>query len=187
MAAGGVCDGGTTPPPPQLQSCHDHGGWGGTQGVPGPSRSYARFRGQYGQLNVDNDLDQDDLNFLSHHLAPGTTSGYACVWAKFARFCSERNVDPFTCRPSIIVKYVRSIFQLGASYNTINHTRSAISNLHQGYGNLSAGQHTLVKQACKATFRLLPRYRNTFDIQPVLTYVKQVLGNYAMLPLKFLT
>ena len=82
------------------------------------------------------------------------------------------------------------MFEDGAKYRTINYARSAISKLHSGFDGIPAGQHILVKQAVKAAFRLrppLPKYKNTFDITIVLTYVKQILGNNSFLSLRLLT
>ena len=53
----------------------------------------------------------------------------------------------------------------------------------------SIGEHSLVGQALKATFRLrppLPRYKSTFDISPVLDYVAS-LEPLDSLNLKMLT
>ena len=125
-------------------------------------------------LGKDNTLDDDDVEFLSHHLAPGTTAGYNCVFKKFKTFCSEFDVDPCTCSPEIIVNYIRRLFNNGAEYMTVNHHRSAIAKFHRGFGGESIGTHTLVKQAVKSVFRLrppLPKYRATFDIVPVLQYL----------------
>ena len=64
------------------------------------------------------------------------------------------------------------------------------SKLHAGFDGVPAGQHPLVKQAVKAVFRLcppLPKYTSTFDIRPVLVYVKQILGNNELLTLKLLS
>ena len=82
------------------------------------------------------------------------------------------------------------MFDGGAQYRTVNFARSAISKLHNGYDGLPAGQHPIVKQAVKAVFRLrppLPKYKTTFNIKPVLTYVKQVLGNNNYLTLRLLS
>ena len=55
---------------------------------------------------------------------------------------------------------------------------------------MSAGQHTLVRQAVKAAFRLrppLPKYSATFNIQPVLIFLRQILGNNNYLSIKLLS
>ena len=135
-------------------------------------------------------LTRMDEKFLFHHLASQTSSGYGYIWKKFSKFCSQLNVNPFSCSPAIIVRFLRQNFENGAQYRSINFIRSAISKFHKGFESFSAGEHLLVKQACKAAFRLrppLPKYQSTFDMKPVLQYVATVLGNNNLLTLKWLT
>ena len=136
------------------------------------------------------DLDPEDLSILSNHLAPGSSSGYGYTWVKFSKFCNTRKVDPFSCPPSIIVKYLRAMYEDGAQYRTVNHARCAISKLHNGFQGMPVEQHVLVKQAVKSVFRLrppLPKYKHTYDINKVLVYIRQILGNNKFLPLRLLS
>ena len=148
------------------------------------------FCSQLRQRNEYEDLDEDDEKFLFHHLASQTSTGYGYIWRKFSKFCAQLNVNPFSCSPAIIVRYLRQNFENGAQYRSINFIRSAISKFHKGFDSSSAGEHLLVKQACKAAFRLrppLPKYQTTFDMKPVLQYVATILGNNNLLTLKWLT
>lgn len=123
------------------------------------------------------DLDQDDIAFLSNHLAPTTATGYGYIFAKFRNFSDKLSVDPITCPPSVVVKYLRQLSESGAEYNTVNVHRSSISKFHAGFAGKPVGEHPLVSQAVKAVFRLkppLPKYRSTFDIVPVLTYMRSL-------------
>ena len=82
---------------------------------------------------------------------------------------------PFSCSPSIVIKYLRQKFESGAAYSSINYHRSAISKFHCGFDNNLIGEHPLVRQAVKVAFRLRPpllKYKATFDIVPVLAYVE---------------
>ena len=158
--------------------------------LPRASRGSTYFRSQSKLAHSKELLSEDDENFLSHHLADNTSSGYGYTWRKFAIFCGEMSVDPFTCSPAVIVKYLRAMFEKGSQYRTINFIRSSISKLHQGFGLLPAGEHPLIKQACKAAFRLrppLPKYKTTFKMKSVLEYVATILGNNDLLTLKWLT
>ena len=63
---------------------------------------------------------------------------------------------------------------------TVNHHRSAISKLHMGFDGASAGTHPLVRQAARSVFCLrppLPKYKATFDIVPVLTFLANMPPN----------
>ena len=180
----------TTPSPPPSPVHNQDNQRGAHEGVPGPSSGSAHFRSNLAHTHAAHGLDQDDLDFLSHHIASGSASGYGYTWLKFSSFCSGLGVEPFTCSPIIIVKYIRHIFEKGAKYRTINHARCAISKLHCGFDGKPAGQHQIVSQAVRSAFRLrppLPKYRTTFDIKPVFTFIKQILGNNDILTLKMLT
>ena len=126
------------------------------------------------------DLDEEDLSFLSCHLAKGTLSGYNCVMKKFTSFCSPFGLDPLTCPPSLVVKYLRSLYEEGAEYSTVNLHRSAISKFHCGFDGQTVGSHPLVKQAVRAVFRLkppLPKYKSTFDVNVIFDYLSGLPGN----------
>ena len=87
-----------------------------------------------------------------------------------------------------MVKYVRHLYEAGAEYSTVNYHRSAISKFHVGVQGIPMGEHPLVSQALKAVFRLrppLPQYKSTFDIVPVLAYVRSLPT--ASIPLKLLS
>ena len=108
---------------------------------------------------------------------------------KFTSFCLPFNVDPLTCPPAVIVKYLRSLYTEGAEYTTINLHRSAISKNHVGFEGQPAGTHPLVRQAVKAVFRLrppLPKYKTTFDISILLNFLSALPPNN-MLDLKMLS
>ena len=157
--------------------------------LPTPSRSLSYFRDSFTNSIADQGLDTEDLDFLSNHLADGTSAGYGCAFKEFSTFCSTLNVCPFSCSPSIVVKYLRKKYENGSSYSTVNLHRCAISKLHTGFGGSSIGEHPLVSQAVKAVFRLrppLPKYRTVFDISTVLDYVAS-LEPLQTLPLKQLT
>ena len=125
-------------------------------------------------------LDKADLEFLSNHLSSGTKSGYGYAFNAFSNFCANIGADPFTCPPSVVVKYVRQMYNNGAQYRTVNHHRSSISKFHTGYNGEPVGSHPLVCQAVKAVFRLrppLPRCLTTFDITKVFDYIKKLPPN----------
>ena len=134
-------------------------------------------------------LNNDDLEFLSHHIADSTSKGYNCAFKQFLDFCGPLKIDPYTCSPVCVVKFLRVKYENGASYSTVNLLRSAISKFHKGVDGKSIGEHPLVSKAVKAVFRLrppIPKYKSTFDIVPVLDYVAS-LEPLKDLSLKLLT
>ena len=134
-------------------------------------------------------LPEELKDFLSNHLSPATTSTYKSSTKKFELFCSNLCVEPWTCKPEIIVQFLHSLFQAGASHSAVNSARSAISKHHQGYDDKPAGMHKLICQAVRAVFRLnppLPRYVNTYDVTIVFDYLKSLHPN-SELDLKLLS
>ena len=148
--------------------------------VPGTTSGSSHFQSAYKLTHTSSGLDQQDLEFLSNHLSSGTQSGYGYVFKHSQEFCRGVGQDPFICDPVFIVKYIRSIYDNGAAYSTVNLHRSCISKFHAGFGPISAGSHPLVSQAVKAVFRLrppLPKYVHTFDISLVLDYIRSLPTN----------
>ena len=122
-------------------------------------------------------------------MATDTSSGYTYSYKRFTKFCLLFGVDPISCPPSIVVKYIRKMYNAGAAYMTVNHHRSAISKFHQGFDGQTVGSHELVRKAMRSVFRLrppLPKYKCTFDIVPVLQYISELPANN-LLSLKLLT
>ena len=153
-------------------------------GAPGGS---SHFESAFGMTHSASGLDVDDLNFLSNHLSLGTQTGYGYVFKRFQNFCQSRGQDPFVCDPTIIVKYIRSLYDGGAAYSTVNHHRSCISKFHAGFGHLSNSSHPMISQAVKAVFHLrppLPKYINTFDISLVFTCSPIFPDYLQMMPLR---
>ena len=142
--------------------------------IPGPSGGGIHFREEFTKSLASFELDEADVSFLTGHLADQSASSYFYAFEKFKIFCSHFHVDPYSCSPSYLVKFLRTKFESGASYSTICFFRSAVSKFHNGIGSQPLGQHHLVAKAVKAAFRLrppLPKYRRTFDITPVLNYI----------------
>ena len=114
---------------------------------------------------------------MSNHISEGTTKSYQWAFRKFSDFCKDQNIDPCSCSPAYIVKFIRLNYEKGASYSTINLLRSAISKYHGGFGAKSVGENPLVSQAVRAVFKLrppMPKYKATFDINPVLDYISSL-------------
>ena len=170
-------DGGASPGTSSLQVDRGHTSSRPVSSLPGTSGGLAYFRQEFSMSNSGLDLNQDDLSFLSNHLAPSTATGYGYIFAKFRSFCDKLSVDPFTCPPSVVVKYLRHLSESGAEYSTVNVHRSSISKFHAGFAGKPVGEHPLISQAVKAVFRLkppLPKYQSTFDIVPVLAYMRSL-------------
>ena len=170
-------DGGTSYDTSTLQNNLANSRQHSSHSLPGSSGGTACYRQEFSLSKSNHDLDEADLDFLSKHLAPQTASGYGYVFRKFRLFCEQMQADPLSCAPAIVVKYLSHLFESGAEYSTVNFHRSSISKFHVGIDGISIGEHPLVSQAVKAVYRLrppLPKYQSTFDIVPVLAYVRSL-------------
>ena len=182
-------DGRTTPPAPTLQEDSQTCRGKSDRTIFGPTSCRSHFGKSFRASHLSSELSASDLDFLSNHLAQGTKSGYGYAFKKFQGFCSNLNVDPFKCAPAVLVKYIRTLYNEGASYSKINYHRSCIAKFHLGLDGVSIGKHPLVCQAVKAVFRLrppLPRYIATYDISIVFSYLQSLPSN-EQLPLKQLS
>ena len=170
----------STTPTPSFQEVPESCGRGSDTPISGPTSGSIPFGRSFTTTHSASNLDDADLEFLSNHLAAGTKSGYGYVFNLFSTFCSNLGVDPFTCPPAVIVKYIRRMYNNGAKYRTVNHHRSSISKFHIGFNGVPIGSHPLICQAVKAVFRLrppLPKYMTTFDITKVFDYIKKLPPN----------
>ena len=102
-------------------------------------------------------LNQEDYEFLSHHITTNTTKKYDSAWQQFCVFYDGLNVQPITCLVAVIVRYIHHRFEEGVSYSTMNLEKSAISKYHCFLpGNVPVGQDQLVQQAIKSVFKQRP-------------------------------
>ena len=168
--------GGSDPTPAKLQVCPDDGGQ-----VPDPPLHGPLGGGAHpvkSNLNFTSDPVLND--FLAQSLSKGTQKGYNSSYSKFVAYCSSKNMQPESCSPEDIAKYLHFLFQSGSRYSSINLARSAISKFHVGFNGTPAGQHKIVCNAVKAVFRLrppLPKYKETYDVTIVLDYLKSLPPN----------
>ena len=169
-----------TTPTSSLQTGTNRNGRRSGTSIPGPSSGSLHFSRNFSASHSALDLEDADLEFLSNHLSNGTKSGYGYAFKAFSSFCTNLGVDPFTCPPSVVVKYIRHMYNANSQYRTVNHHRSSISKFHMGVNGVPIGSHPLVCQAVKAVFRLrppLPKYMTTFDITKVFNYIKKLPPN----------
>ena len=54
-----------------------------------------------------NVLDDEDCDFLSHHIRKGTKQNYCGGWRRFSKFCEDRMIEPMVAPPATIVKFIR--------------------------------------------------------------------------------
>ena len=86
-------------------------------------------------------------------------------------------------RPSVndVLKFLHSLYVNGLSYSTLNTARSALSSylMEQGLSdsNHTVANHPFIVRYLKGVFscsKPSPRYQETWDINPVLTYIESL-------------
>ena len=125
---------------------------------------------------------------MSASWSPSTQKQYACALSKWARFISLNNVPPTSPSADQGLCFFQSLFEQGASYGSINATRSFLS-AFVNIDNMPAGEHPLITRFLKGVSNLRPsrpRYTQTWDPSGVLHYLK-AWGPTDELPLDKLT
>ncbi len=93
----------------------------------------------------------------------GTLKQYQTYLNKWAVFCGERQVHPFSPSLTEVLDFL-TLFEEGTQYSGLNTARSALSAIIMLPGNTPAGQHPLVCRFLRGVFQerpVLPRYNTT--------------------------
>ncbi|KAJ8913077.1 hypothetical protein NQ315_006578 [Exocentrus adspersus] len=126
-------------------------------------------------------VPESAIEVLVSSLADSTIKQYNSTYAKWWAFCKDGEV--FKSDSNKIIEFLNTELQKGANYNTINQHRSALNTL------LQLTDSPLVTRFMKGAFRIrpvFPRYNETWDPNPVLTYLNN-LTPLASLTLEKLT
>jgi len=89
-------------------------------------------------------------------------------------YCHSNQFDVFTSGIHHVLKFLQWQLQGGASYSTLNTSRSALSLILPTVDTNNIGEAHIVKRFMKAAFRVGPktyRYKSTWDPDPVLQYL----------------
>ncbi|XP_076036398.1 uncharacterized protein LOC143022180 [Oratosquilla oratoria] len=109
---------------------------------------------------------------------PGTSKQYRSHINRWAQFCHRRDINPTTPIVTDVINFLTETFHRGVGYNSINTARGALSSLEIVVDGCRAGNHPLVIRLMRRVFNLspsMPRYKDTWDVKPVLTKLKQEL------------
>ena len=107
----------------------------------------------------------------------GSISNYQSAWRKWASWCCEREVNPFTSNIIEILNFLAFLYEKGYEYSSINSHRSAISAYHVHIDNNPIGQHPRVCTLMTGIFNNRPpkpRYTSVWDIETVLNYLSKL-------------
>ena len=89
-----------------------------------------------------------------------------------------------------VLDFVVSLHEQGSPYTTMNTARSALSAIILPTDNVIIGSPSIISRFMKGIFKnnpAVPRYRTTWDVTPVLSYLSSSLPNPTQSSLKSLT
>lgn len=100
-------------------------------------------------------------------VAPGTFDQYKKTLREWALFCITRKLNPYSAQEDAIIDFLNNSLSAGASYGTINSSRSAIA-LVLSY---ELSESSLLSRFMRAVYRKRPpkaKYDKIWDVDPVL-------------------
>ncbi|CAH2011600.1 unnamed protein product [Acanthoscelides obtectus] len=128
-------------------------------------------------------ISDEAVETIIDSISTATISQYACTYRLWYKYCEEKQIPVFQANVLQVIEFLQNIINTTElNYGSLNSHRSAISLISSD----SLGSHPLIKRFMKGVARrrpMNPRYRFTWNPQPVLT----ALGNLPNNQLKSLT
>ncbi|KAI8437235.1 hypothetical protein MSG28_010551 [Choristoneura fumiferana] len=116
-------------------------------------------------------IPNDAIDVMIASLAKNSLRQYDSCLRQWWQFCKSHNEDLVSISVPKIISYLMLIFKKGASYQTLNCHRSALSLI---IGS-NLGNDDRIKRWFKGVYKLrpcIPRYSSTWDPATVLSYLK---------------
>ena len=106
----------------------------------------------------------------------GKNTAYQSGWARWSRWCGEREIDPVSCSIQPFLDFLADLYHgQGLQYRSINLIRSAVSMTHKNIEAAPIGQHPLVSRLMRGIYNSrppTPQYCSTWDVAAVLSWLK---------------
>ena len=119
---------------------------------------------------------------ISASWRPGTEKAYNSVWKQWRSWCEGRSTSVF---PTSVVEFIAQ-----KQYSTLNLYRSALSATIPPKEGHPVGQRPLVCRALQGSFSQrppMPKCTSTWDVNTVVLYLKEKMGDTPTLNLKALS
>ena len=119
---------------------------------------------------------------ISASWRPGTEKAYNSVWKQWRSWCEGRSTSVFSAS---VVEFIAQ-----KQYSTLNLYRSALSATIPPKEGHPVGQRPLVCRALQGSFSQrppMPKYTSTWDVNTVVLYLKEKMGDTPTLNLKALS
>lgn len=84
----------------------------------------------------------------------GTSKAYTSAWRRWDSWCREQKLNSVQASVASILEFLTSEFNLGRAYRTLHVYQSAISSTHHKIDSVRVGEHPLVVQLLKGTYKL---------------------------------
>ncbi|XP_057327244.1 uncharacterized protein LOC130668794 [Microplitis mediator] len=134
---------------------------------PACSKTFPGCREVIREAYVRRNLPAESLDILIASLTSSTLQQYNSALRDWWTFSQQKSRDPFATSATAVLEFLTYKFNSGASYGTLNSTRSAISLISSEY--LSGNAY--ISRFLKGVFKLRPckpKYESTWDTAPVL-------------------
>ena len=150
-----------------------------------PTNGLQDIRKEYAEAG----LTEDAVNLLMHSWRPSTAKAYDTYIKRWQDYVNRNNI----LAPSHVdlANLLAALYKVGASHNTINLARSAVSAYLNKNDSKSIGSHPLVCRLLKGIFEqrlFIPRCTETWDTDVVLDCLVEWLDkeniNLKELPLR---
>lgn len=118
-------------------------------------------------------MSESVIDVLLASLAENTWKQYAGPLNLWCQFCRDLDTDPYNATANDILDFLRSRYNSGASYGTLNSSRAAISLI----STLDVTKEKMLSRFFKGIFRLRPikpKYDEIWDVAPVLTFISNM-------------
>ena len=138
---------------------------------------------------ADRGLSGSATSLILQSWRKGTKEQYKPFIAKWEKYCSQRQISPFSTTIEQGINFLAELYQTGIGYSAPNTARCALSTVCFTSDHYTFGQHPLVCRFIKGIFECrpsLPRYQESWDVTVVLAYLAK-LGPPEKLNLKNLT
>ncbi|XP_067204178.1 uncharacterized protein [Linepithema humile] len=118
-------------------------------------------------------LTEDAIDVMIDSITKTTLRQYECSLKRWWEFAHLEKIDLFNAKTTEIIKFLNNLFKKGASYSTLNTTRSTVSLI----SIYDINKDGLISRFLKGVFKQrpsIPKYATTWDITPVLNYIEKL-------------
>ena len=123
-------------------------------------------------------LPQGVIATIQSARAPSMREQYDGRWRLFEEWCQQEGsaVEPFQASVKDILSFLQSLYDKGRKHNTVKVYLAAISACHLGFGDMTVGEHRLVRRFMKGGQRLHPISKSVVPSWDLATVLDSLSG-----------